>query len=255
MKKDQIIGIVGGVGPYAGVDLANKIHNLTDSDKDQNHLSIAILSMPGQIEDRTSFLLGETDINPAIAVSEIIKKLESIGATIIGIPCNSMHSPEIFGVIQAELRKANSRVKLLNMIHEVVHFIQVNHPNIRNVGVLSTTGLYKMNVYKNNLEQAGFNVLLPPKAIQDEKVHKAIYDPGYGIKAHADPVTEIARKDLHDVINYLQSEGTEAIVLGCTEICLAFHDKVIADTILIDSTLVLAKALIREAASHKLKIG
>jgi len=96
---EKIIGIVGGVGPYAGVDLVTKILNLKKAVKDQDHLPLALMSLPGLIHDRTAFLLGETDVNPAYAISRIIMKLRQVGADVVGIPCNTAHAPSIFNLI------------------------------------------------------------------------------------------------------------------------------------------------------------
>ena len=150
---DKIIGIVGGVGPYAGVDLVTKILNLTKAGKDQDHLPLVLMSLPGLIHDRTAFLLGETDVNPAYAISRIIMKLQQVGADVAGIPCNTAHAPSIFNLIQAELVKNNCRIKLLNMIEEVVAYIIRTYPNVGRIGVLSTNGVYQTRIYQNILEK------------------------------------------------------------------------------------------------------
>ena len=51
MKNQKLIGIVGGVGPYAGLDLCRKIFEQTDAHRDQEHLPIALLSIPQKIKD------------------------------------------------------------------------------------------------------------------------------------------------------------------------------------------------------------
>ena len=37
-QKNKMIGIVGGMGPYAGLDLARKIFDLTQAKKDPNQI-------------------------------------------------------------------------------------------------------------------------------------------------------------------------------------------------------------------------
>lgn len=253
MNNDKMIGIVGGVGPYAGLDLTRKIFDQTKATSDQDYLSVVLLSIPQQIEDRTSFLLGQTRINPANAIFKILKKLEQIGARVVGIPCNTVHSPQIFDFILEKLKKTNSNVKIVHMINEVARFIGDTYPNMKNIGVLCTTGTYKTRVYQNILAQKGLRVILPDKVIQESIVHKAIYDPKNGIKARSAPVSTVAKKELSKAINYLQLEGAEAIVLGCTEIPLAITEKIIGKTVIIDPTLILARALIREINPNKLK--
>jgi aspartate racemase len=251
--NEKIIGVVGGVGPFAGFDLCQKIHDQTNSNIDQEHLSIALLSLPGQIEDRTAFLVGEKRSNPAYTIAKIILQLEAVGAGVVGIPCNASHAPSIFKVVNEELQKAGCQVKLVHLIEEVAGFLTANFPHVKRVGVLAVTGTYRSGVYQNMLEEKGFEVIMPDETIQFNFVHPAIYDPGYGIKAHSNPATATARTMLLKAVELLQDKNVEAIVLGCTEIPLAIPEKIIGNTLIIDTNLVLARALVREAAPGKLK--
>jgi aspartate racemase len=252
MKNKKIIGVVGGVGPVAGLDLVDKIFNQTRAKCDQEHLSVLLLSFSQDIADRTAFILGETNVNPAHAIFRIIQKLESIGASVIGIPCNGVFAPQIFDVILEELKQTNSRVKLIHIVDEVAKFIRGNCPEINNVGVLSTTGTYKARVYVNILESNGIRVVLPDENVQ-ESVHSAISDPMFGIKAQSNPVTDAAKQRIFEAINHLRKKNAEAIVLGCTDLPLAVTEKTIENILIIDSTLILARALIKEVNPDKLK--
>ncbi len=252
MSNRRIIGIVGGVGPYAGVDLAQKIFDQTNARADQEHLPVALLSVPGEIADRTAFILGETATNPAHALAEIIQRLERMGASVVGIPCNTAHAPQIFDVIIEKLAEAGCNVKLVHMIERVARFIREKYPRVRKVAVLSTTGTNKANVYPHFLEKEGIEVLSPSNSLQDN-IHAAVYDPEYGIKARSNPVTETARAGLMDAIAFFQNEGAEAIILGCTEIPIAIRERKIGGMPIIDSTLILARALIDSVAPEKLR--
>lgn len=142
--------------------------------------------------------------------------------------------------------------KLIHMIDEVVHYLHECHPDIRNVGLLSTQGTHWSGVYQNTLREAGVNVIIPDGKLRDQ-VHAAIYDSKYGIKAQSNPVTETARAGILEAIDSLAGKGAEAIVLGCSEIPLAVPEKAIGDTVLIDPTTVLARALVKAADPDKLK--
>ena len=48
-----------------------------------------------------------------------------------------------------------------------------------------------------------------------------IFDPVFGIKAQANPVTPQARQNLLNAIGHLRDKGAEAVILGCTELPLA----------------------------------
>lgn len=206
-----------------------------------------MLSVPHKITDRTKFLLGDTKVNPGIAISEIIDSLISNGSNIIGIPCNTAHAKSIFDLIKAKIPKTCT---LVNLIEEVGDFLSTNHPKIRKVGVLGTTGTILAKVYPEILSKHNIEVIQPSEEIQNLFVHPSIYDVNYGIKAFSNPVNIKAKEDLSMAATYLSRKGAQAIILGCTEIPLAIQYEEIENSLIIDATAILAKALIRESKKH-----
>ncbi|MEN8184896.1 MAG: aspartate racemase, partial [Myxococcota bacterium] len=102
--------------------------------QDQDHLTIISLSKPAQLADRSRFLLGQTSVNPALAIVEQVRLLESTGAHVAGIPCNTAHAPPIMDMIAGELSASGSRLRLLHMINEVGHMLQRHYPSVQTVG-------------------------------------------------------------------------------------------------------------------------
>lgn len=251
MRDEKPIGIVAGVGPFAGLDLLGKILAETAVSLDQHHLPIYSLSQPDEILDRTEYLLGIVTENPAFAIARQLQKLATLGAEVAGIPCNTAHAPAIFNVIEAELRRTHCPIHLLHMIREVGRFLHEVYPHIQTIGVLSTTGAYRAQIYPQALEPLGFAVVTPDEAMQVERIHPAIYDPVYGIKATG-KATETAVSHLLSGAQALKNRGAQAVVLGCTEIPLAIQTSRIDGLITIDPTRILARALIREANPLKL---
>ncbi len=250
-----MIGVVAGVGPFAGLDLLSKLLDETAAAKDQDHVSVISLSQPEAIPDRTAYLLGETTANltnPADPILSQLLILERAGATVAGIPCNAAHAPAIFDTIQAGLATAGSSLQLLHMIAEVGAFLRDNHPQITRVGVLSTTGTAVARVYPLILDPLGFTILTPPQDIQTNQIHPAIYNPHYGIKALGADAPR-ARKALLDGAAMLRMGGAQAIILGCTEMPLVIQEKSLMGMTVIDPTRVLARALIQRIAPDKLR--
>lgn len=252
MCTAKIIGIVGGVGPFAGLDLQHKVAQETIACRDQDHLTVLSISNPAEIPDRTAYLQGEVELNPAIPIARQLLTLESIGAQVVGIPCNTAHATPIFSVIEAELLAAGSKLNLLHMMSETARFLREYHPGVRQVGVLSTTGTNHARVYPAILEPLGFTIFAPDESMQNEVIHPAVYDPVYGIKAKGF-ATEKARAALQQGVRALHQAGAEAIILGCTEMPLALTVPFLDGLPLLDATRVLARALIREADPSKLR--
>lgn len=253
MEQENIIGVIGGMGPYAGIDLVRKLFDLTDAAKDQEHLPVALHSFPSRIRDRSTFLFENSGENPGEAIAEIALGLDRLGAGIVGIPCNTAHAPAIFDVIQERLRDAGAKIRILHMIRETAQFLRNESEGIDRIGVLSTTAVYRLGLYKTALETEGFDVVLPDDNVQENIVNRTIFDPTYGIKAQAHPVSLIARQSLLNAIEHLHEKGAQAVVLGCTELPLAIPEDEIESTAVIDPTEVLARALIHGSYPDRLR--
>lgn len=250
--SDAHIGIVGGVGPLAGVDLARKIMSNTVASTDQDHIPLTLISIPSSIEDRTRFLLGESIINPAHAVVSIVGQLAAAGATVIGIPCNTMHAPPIFDVILRETRSSHPGIQIVSMVEEVVRTLCDRFGPASAVGILTTAGGYRTALYSSAFSGAGLRPIVPDEQGRS-RVHEAIYSPEYGIKAHPDRVSNRALEVIADAVQELRDLGAEAVIAGCTELAYAITEPTLYGVPIVSSTDVLARALVARAAPEKLR--
>ena len=246
-----MIGIVGGMGPYAGLDLVQKIFDNTRAKTDQGHIPVSMISIPHSIGDRTKFLLDNSLKNPAIAIADVIHKLRGQGATVIGMPCNTAHAGPIFDEIQ---NRIPPDIFFAHMIQEVVRHIKNEYSSIQNIGILATTGTMKAKVYHDELIENKLNPVTISQDEQDTIVEPAIYDKEFGIKAYSNPVSSEARDKLETAVKSLVIDGAEAVILGCTEIPLALPESNYNGIPLIDSTAILARALILNSNPDSLKM-
>lgn len=250
-KTNKIIGIVGGMGPYTGLDLAAKILDQSTAQAATEQPSIATLSFPSEISDRTDYILRQKGPNPAYAIIKIIERLATVGAQVIGIPCNTAHAPAIFSVVTAAF-EADSGIVIIDMIREVGNFLEEYHPDVRAAGILCTLGAYKTNVYRDQLDRHGIAVV-NPEGLQQQEVHDIIYDPQTGIKASPNHQRYAMRTKIERLAIELKSVGAQAIILGCTEIPLVIKESYLASLPVIDPTLILARTLLHHADPAKLR--
>lgn len=234
------IGIVGGVGPLSGTDLADKVFKHTKAVRDQDHIDLYLVSCPSLIPDRTEFLLnGGAD--PVPGMECCIEKLASCGATVVGISCNTAHSPDIIDRV-----KLPSAVTLINMIEKTCQFVKFNFADSK-IGLLCTLGTLQTDVYDKY-----FQDLVKPDLDVATAVHSAIYDKDYGIKAIS-PITLAARDIVCNAILHLKEKGCKAVILGCTELPLVFPGQNSYQGVsLIDPTEILAVELVKAVAPEKL---
>ncbi len=244
-----MIGIVGGIGPMAGADLYKKIVENTKAKTDQEHLPVLLASIPNEIADRTAFLLGRSDENPAKALSRVVLLLEHAGATHIGIACNTAHAPQIFDPMRAILKGSGSKAFIVNMIAEAVGAIQLHPANIQRVGLLGTTGTYKTRIYQDRLEAAGLMPVELDNEQQEALAQRAIYE----IKSAATEIPQAPIDLLNTAIQILKNRGAQAIVLGCTELGMIEQRLDLNGLVVFNPNLILARTLIERAFPEKLK--
>jgi aspartate racemase len=210
VKTDEpvILGIFGGMGPEATADLYKQIVKLTPATKDQEHIPTFIYSLP-QVPDRIASIANQ---DPAIiiAITEGVQRLENSGASFIAIPCNTVH------YYYDDMQNAVS-IPIIHMIKETVLEVKNNYPNVKKIGLLATSGTIKTKLYNNELEANGFEVMVPEDLIEEENVMKAVW----GIKSGVD---QQINEDLLAIAGqHLIDNGAELLILGCTEIPLAFN--------------------------------
>lgn len=252
MGERARIGVVGGLGPYAGLDLVRKIFDRTRADHDQDHLPVMLYSFPGDIPVRPEFLLGQTRENPGEAIGGIMADMAEAGATIIGMPCNTAHSPLILDVALQRLAATGRPVRFVHIVEAAVaHMRRVCPPGSR-VGLMATVATLRTRLYQDALERAG----LAPVTLNDEgcaRVQDAISNREYGIKASSCPVPDRARALLREAARDLAEKNVAALLLGCTEIPLALTESSLFGVPVVDATSVLAQALIRAADPGRLR--
>jgi len=216
-----IIGIIGGMGPQAGFDLAARITSKTKVGCDQDHFSIIVLSYPSAIDDRTDYLEGRTGKNPASAIMTLVDELERLGACASAIACNTAHAPAILDPVLAHIRNRGFELELKHLIKETVRAVRRTNKPGSHIGILGTAATFKLGLYEDALRSEGLIPVLPDEEVRSRHVFPAIYDPESGIKVQSGPVTPEAREHVLRAVVHLAEKGAEQVILGCTELPLA----------------------------------
>jgi len=246
-----LIGIMGGMGPQAGLDMAEKLIAMTRTESDQDHIPFVLFSLPETVPDRTAFLLGKTATNPAYAIADQFENMSTMGVSIAVMACNTAHAGPIFDVALELLRAKGVELRILHLVRETVFHIRKIHPDVQRIGILGTQGTYQTRLYDQVLEDAGLEVVLPDPAVREHDIHAALYAPSFGIKT-CPGITNEASSRIHSAIRHLQKHGAEAVILGCTELPLAIKEDQIDGMPILDPAKIIVEKLIRETYPEKL---
>ena len=251
--ETRAIGVLGGLGPYAGLDLVRWVFDETDAHRDQDHLPVTLVSYPGRIPDRSTWIADHAAPSPLPAMLEVLRRLDDAGCCVAGVPCNTAHAPALFGRLRAGLAAEGRQMQLIHMVDAIVAMLAEVAPEARTVGVLATNSSIQNRLHENGLERAGLDDVAPAPEVQ-KLVHASIFDETWGLKAKSNPPHPKAREVLLDAIAHLKSRGAEAVILGCTELPLAVPEDEAHGVPLLNSTRALARALIRTAHPDRLQV-
>lgn len=226
----KIIGILGGMGPLATADLFEKIVRLTDAACDNDHIHI-IIDNNAQIPDRTAAILhGGPDPVPAMLASA--RLLERARCDAILMPCNTAHY--FIGRLQSGVS-----VPFLNMLEETARAVRA--AGIARVGLLATDGTCRTGIYEKAMAACGVATLLPEPDDQ-----RMVMETIYQVKAQ-DEDLPVAR--LRELAEKFRARGAGGLVLGCTELPIAF-EQIPTALPQYDPTTILAKSAIRFAGKR-----
>ncbi len=139
------------------------------------------------------------------------RALERGGADFVIICTNTMH-------LMAEQVEAGIGIPLLHIADATA--ARIKEKGYDTIGLLGTSFTMEADFYRGRLEQMhDLNVIIP-EGPDRKMVHKVIYD-----ELCCGKISELARRRYLEVIERLVNRGSEAIILGCTEIGLLVKDK------------------------------
>jgi aspartate racemase len=240
---EKVIGILGGMGPEATVDCFDKIIKNTPAANDQDHLRVVIDSNP-KVPDRTAAIIGDGE-SPVPLMAAGCRALARAGADFIIIPCVSAH------VFLSELQQ-QIELPILSIFDAVAETITRDHPQIKTVGLLATTGTVSGGLFQKRLGQDAIETLVCDDGMQS-MVMTAIYD----IKnAHAARTRSEITTDLIAAAESLiarRPEGAQGIIAGCTEVPLALRQENLSIPYF-DAVAILARAAIRRAGIQPISL-
>ena len=235
-KMLKTIGILGGMGPAATVDLMNRIISMTDAECDQNHIPM-LVDNNTRIPDRTEAILhgGASPVPEMVAAA---KRLETAGADFIIIPCHTAHYfiPEIADKIS---------IPILDMPTETAKLLKIK--GVNRASVLATDGTVQSGLYGAALERMGIQTVYPDEE-QQKVVMSLVYD---FIKKGVTDASRMPRNEIMGIIGDLSGKGAESLLLACTELPIAFSMMGLRSEAFVDPTIVLAKSAIRMAGAHR----
>lgn len=206
MKYKQPIVVIGGMGPQAScalyqllIDQAVQQHGVVDNE-DFPHIVLQSLSVPDFIGSQ------DRQAEAKAIMRQAAKTAVQARPSVVGMACNTAH-------LFAGDMLAGLELPFVSLIDTVAD--QVSEQGLQRVGLLASPTTIKTGLYETALQARAIDCLLPSlsQQIDLELVIRAVIAGTAGV-AEASQLRLMA----DDLI----AQGSEGIVLGCTELPLIF---------------------------------
>ena len=225
--SDKAMGVIGGMGALATAVFYAMMTNAQDKqvEVEQDYLDMIIYSKTS-IPDRTAYILGQSDANPATDIMAAAITLEQAGVDFIVMPCVTAHYfyDDAAGAVG---------IPFINLLDEIAMHIEAE--GLRRVGLLATHGTLQSRILHIALESRGIEVLTLDPTRQEELMSMI-----YNIKVGG----HVTGRDFDRLEDALFAKGAQSIILGCTELSLIKGEAV---TERVDALSVLARAALKFA--------
>ena len=196
-----LLGAIGGMGTQASGRFYEMLHGMQSVTSEQEYLDVLLYSMPS-IPDRTAYITGQSSDDPLRPLLHAARTLETAGASLLAMPCVTAH------YFYDDLANAVD-IPFLNMPEETARFIAER--DIEKVGLLATDGTLSSKIFHTAFEKRGIDVLVPSNEVQSNLM-AIIYDVKRGVI--------VLPETLYPTVAEPLKAGAEAVILGCTELCI-----------------------------------
>lgn len=206
-NNQQVIGLIGGMGPFAGAEfcrllLAKSAQNFGAKNGDEfPEIVLDSIPVPDFISNTKTLSEAKT-----MLISRI-NKLNKFGCTSIAMVCNTGHIlfPTLSKVSEARM------ISLIDAVRDRVALLK-----FKRVGILATKTSLESNLFQDSLAKIGIKAIKPDEITIDisEKVIRGVI------------ANHVSKQSITNLVNrtrmFVKKESLDGIILGCTELPLAF---------------------------------
>jgi aspartate racemase len=202
-NKDKTVGIIGGMGPEATIDLMQRIILLTPVLDDIDHIRCIVDNNP-KVPSRIRAIIEGDGENPGPCMAGMGKKLETHGADFLVIACNTAHY--YYDVVQKAVN-----IPVINMVDLVSKHVKINFPEQDTIGMLASPAVAMTGLYAKKLNKLGIRDIWPDSDYQDTlfNVIKEVKKGNTSLAVH---------NDFKEVCKHLSNKGVKTAIIACTEL-------------------------------------
>ncbi len=225
------VGVMGGMGPEATVDLMRRVIRATPAADDCDHIHMVVDNNP-QVPSRIKALIEKTGQSPLPCLQEMAHKLEQWGVDFLAMPCNTAHyyHTQIQDIVG---------IPLLDMIGISVAAILKDSPQIRIAGLMASSAVLDLGLYDQEFASHNVGVVHPENESQQRLMQaiRTVKTDNYGSLEH---------KSLQAAADNLVTQGADILLIACTELSI-LAGELNSSVRCYDTAQLLAEAIVQKA--------
>ncbi|MCP4024327.1 MAG: amino acid racemase [Desulfobacteraceae bacterium] len=201
--QEKTVGIIGGMGPEATVDLMRRIIDLTPAKDDIDHIRCLVENNP-KIPSRIKAIIEGDGEDPGPYMADIGKRLETWGADFLVIACNTAHF--YYDIVQNAVN-----IPVIHLIDLVANHVKTNFPGHEKVGMLASPAVAITGLYSKRLSNLGIQDVWPDPLYQEKlfSIIKQVKKGNTGLNV---------MDDYKKVCENLIAKGAGIAIVACTEL-------------------------------------
>jgi len=201
--RQPVVGVLGGMGPEATVELMQRVIRATPARDDADHIRMLVDNNP-KVPSRIKALIEGGGEDPGPVLAAMARGLEGAGADFLVIPCNTAHHylPAV---------RAAVSIPVVDMVGLTVDRLLRCGPGPRRIGILASPAVRLTGLFDESCRQAGLAVAYPEGEREQEvlRIIRAV---------KAGDLREGTRAAYRSAALGLAREGADAILVACTEL-------------------------------------
>jgi len=226
-RRRPIVGVLGGMGPEATIELMRRVLVATPAVDDSDHMHLLVDSNP-DVPSRIAALIDKTGESPEPELVSMALRLKGAGAEALAIACNTAHA-----YVPAIARSAD--LPVLDMITLTADRIAAMALRHRRVGLLASTAVVDLGLYGKAMSRHAIAVAVPQRQAELMDVIKAVKRGDAGVTT---------RRRFTEVADDLAATGVDLLLVACTELSLLV-DSISPESPCLDSLDVLVGEIVK----------
>ncbi len=229
MDGEKTVGVIGGMGPDATVELMRRVIAATPAADDADHIHMIVDNNP-KVPSRIKALIDGDGESPGPFIAGMAQGLAAAGADFLVIPCNTAHH------YHAEVAAAVS-IPVLNVITLTAATISNASSRPRRVGMLASPAVRIVGLFDAALHGVDIAPVYPESNHRLLDVIKAV---------KAGQVSAETRETLNAIADELETAGADCLLISCSELSV-ISDAMQTALPVFDTIQILADAVVAQA--------